>query len=261
MWRKRRRRCGGLLTVRYHVKTTEMAAILQKPLSTGDLLGVAGIVVGVMAIEFELTWAFRAFLAVLAISLTVYGGRRHSSNPMVRLPIATCVIICFSYLPWKAVAEGFHKNHPLVEWPLLVKMPSFHAGLAALAVSALLWGSLPAWTFRHRLWLFGRGILGEQVWVDRETALKIIRSSDWAKTREPNPTPWAALIGGGANSIEKDRIQFRRFIELTLDSFEKHGNVYARIIDGIMQYDEGALRGFLQTALDNDAIKRFGDLP
>jgi hypothetical protein len=228
------------------------------PLTTGDLLGIIGFVAAVMSYEAD-QWGLRAFLAVVAIGLTVYGGRRHSAHPAIRLPIAIGVIVFLSYSPWKEIAEDFHRSHPLIEWPMFVKAPLAHFSLAAVATATLLWGSLRAWHFSHRLLSFGRRFLGEQVWIDRETALKSIRSSDWAKLKEPTSSIFDAFSGG--YSPAKAEIMFTHYIEMALKNFEYANESYVREQDGQKQFLEDRLLSFINQALDGDAIKRFGDLP
>jgi hypothetical protein len=138
-------------------------------------------------------------------------------------------------------------------WPMRV-------ALFLTGVSIIVWQSPRVWVFRHQIWSFGRRLLVEQIWIDRATALKLVRESDWAKTRDQPRSAWSTLVAGNFN-FDKDRIQFNRLIELTLDSFEKRGAYYARDIEGVMKYDEGALRAFLDEAITNETLRRYGDIP
>lgn len=236
----------------------------RSTLSTGDFLAVFGIVVAITAGVLDLNWALRTFLVGLAIFLTVFAGRRHGSHPMIRIPVALALIVLFSYAPWDTIATDFTKAHRGVEWPLFVRKPLFHFALAAVAAIALVSPQSPSTNWRRYVFFFRSKVLSEQVWIDRAAALSLIKSSDWAKTRDigrgllPN---WLTGSIGGAINFDRDRIQYERFIELTLHQFARRGNYYAREIDGVMKYDEGALREFLDNALTTDTLKRFGSLP
>ncbi len=236
----------------------------RPPLSTGDLFAVVGIVVAIMAIVFNLTWIWKTALVLFAMSLTVFAGRRYDSHPLLRIPIALVVVVIFSYAtPWDAIADDFHKNFPLTAWPLVVKRPISHFALAAVGAAALLSSPAAFSEWRRYVFFYRSRVLSEQVWIDKETALTLIKASDWAKTRNQR-TPWSLLrasLSGGTYNYDRDNIQFNRFIELTLHNFARRGNYHAREIDGIMKYDEGALRAFLDDALTADTLKRFGDLP
>jgi hypothetical protein len=245
---------------RAYLNHLDMPFVRRPPLSTGDLLGVVGILAGIMSVEFELTWLLRTALAALAVCLTVYAGSRHNSHPMVRIPIALVVIIIFSYSPWDAVAADIHKSFPLSEWPHTVRQPIFHFALAAVASAALLSSRTAFSEWRRYVFFFRSRLLSEQVWIDKEAALDLIKASDWARTRDQSRSTWSFVIGGISNS-DRDRIQFSRFIELALHNFARRGTYYAREIEGIMKYDEGALRTFLDDAITADTLKRFGDLP
>jgi hypothetical protein len=246
-----------------HLNHQDMPPTQRPPLSTGDLLGAVGIVAGIMSVELDLTWLLRTALVALAICLTVYAGSRHNSHPMVRIPIALAVIFIFSYSSWDAIAADFHKSFPLSEWPQTVRRPIFHFAVAAVASAALLSSRTAFSEWRRYVFFFRSRILSEQVWIDRATALALIKASDWAKTRDQR-SPWGVLAGsliGGNMNYNRDNIQYDRFIELTLKNFEKRGTHYSREMDGVKKYDESAIRQFLDDALTADTLKRFGDLP
>ena len=103
-------------------------------------------------------------------------------------------------------------------------------------------------------------LLRERIWIDKAAALAIIKTSEWASVR--NPSSLSALLMSSFPGFSPERgILFDRFVELTLRNFSEKGDWAAREVDGAMQYEEHALREFLDNALSADAIKKFGDVP
>jgi len=236
-----------------------MDHVREQPLSTSDFISAAALIVGIFAVVFDLNWAVRSSLVLLAIMTIIFTGKRHQSKPAVRIPIAMAAIGIFSFFPWNAVWADFHRSYPDVLWPEAITGLKFRCALAVLAILGLV--SAPRNFFRgwRNIRFAWRQALGEPTWIDYDTALKVIRASDWAKTREPSASPWIAFISGV--NIERDRLQFNHFIKMTLNSFEERNNENVRLICGNKQYSEERLRLFLHHALDADTIKRFGELP
>lgn len=231
----------------------------KKPsLPTSDLLGILGIIVGIVAM-LDFSWAIKCLLILLAILLIIYAGRRHNSCAILKYPIAAAAIWYFSFAPWASIWADIHKNHVRLTWPEVITWPVFHWLLAISATLTLVWDWRPFELLRHpfRLW---RLAVGEEAWIDRQSALKMIRDSEWAATRRP-PIGLAALIAGMSYSADKDRIQFERFLELTLDSFDGQSSSNTKMIGEKRYYAETRLLHFLDAALNRDVIKRFGDVP
>jgi hypothetical protein len=86
-----------------------MAGRVRTPFSNDTFLSVVGILIGISAYVFD-HWAIKAILILIALGLMVYAGRRHTSNPLIRYPVAIFAIIAFSSLPWGGIWENFHKK-------------------------------------------------------------------------------------------------------------------------------------------------------
>ena len=229
----------------------------NQPMTLGE---AAGIVATVLAVGPEVHWAVRLALIAVGIGAVIFAGQRHRSHPLIRWSIALIFICILSYSPWADIWGGFHKEHPAWMWPHFVVRPLFHFILAAAVTIALLFRD-PAWLrWRDYVFFFRSRVLNEQVWIDREAALKTIKTSKWAETRNPS-SAFSVIFNLTSFTPEKDTILFNRFLELTLKNFEAKGTAFAREIDGKMQYDENALREFLDDALSHDSIKKYGDLP
>jgi hypothetical protein len=107
--------------------------------------------------------------------------------------------------------------------------------------------------------------LGEAVWLDRASALKVIRSSEWAQLRAPGVT-LADFIGrslniGGTSPVDADATRFRVYIELTLDSFEQNNAAYVRENDNKKEYREDKLLLFIRKAMEAEVEQKFGPIP
>jgi hypothetical protein len=157
------------------------------------------------------------------------------------------------YLASKAVAVADFVNQTPVRVALVI-----------VGVAILIWGWRPFWSLRHRLRFAWRTFLGEETWISHEEATKLIRASDWAKLREPVPgfvESTARLLGGGMSAYDRDVIRYRRYIQMTLESFETSNPTGVRESDGNKMYSERLLRHFVASALDDEAIARFGKIP
>ena len=237
-----------------------MARRQKTLLSTSDSLGAFALIITLLAVVLDVNWAVRSALVLIAIGTIVFAGQRHNSHPFPRLVIAVLLICIFSYSPWSKIWADFHAAHPDIEWPRFVVRPWFHCTLAVGATVALLSG-VQVWTYwRRYVFLFRSRLLRERIWIDKAAALAIIKTSEWASVR--NPSSLSALLMSSFPGFSPERgILFDRFVELTLRNFSEKGDWAAREVDGAMQYEEHALREFLDNALSADAIKKFGDVP
>ncbi len=211
-------------------------------------------------------WAVRGILVFVAMGMIVFAARRHQAHWALRFSVAALALVYFSYAPWVSMWSDFHKSHPAIEWPHYVVRPWFHATLAGTALLALVWGSLPIWRFRHRLFSSWRMMLGEEVWVDKDAAIKLIRSSQWGRLRAPSTSVIDALMYGGTGkdwlgAPDKNGIKFRRFLELSLNKYEQSNPAFTKMSDGAKLYLEKGLLTFLENAFDADVLTQFGSLP
>lgn len=232
-------------------------------LPVGDFLAIVGLIVAIAAM-FELGWAVKTALALFGIGLIIYAGRRHPSHALIRIPIAIAAVVFFSFVPWGQIWEDFHKHYPAVGWPKFIADDWFHWALAIGASLALGWEWRPFWSWRHRIRFRWRKALGEETWIDRAEAIKLIRASDWAQMREPSLSILEGIGRGfmtGKMPHEREMMRFRHFINMTLESFERNRSSHVREVDGKKEYSEGALRQFLSNALDAEVIERFGKIP
>jgi hypothetical protein len=235
----------------------------KTPFSNDTLVGIFGIVAGICAYVLE-GWATRAFFVFLAISLIVYAGRRHGSHPLVRYPVAIAAIWIFSFNPWGPIWLDFNKNYPDWLWASFITSDWFHWSLAIIASLILVWGWPPFWSFRRRVKFHWRSALGEETWINRTDANKLVRASDWAKIREPSLNIFEGVgkgLLGGMSPYDRDMLRYRRFINMTIESFERNHSDGVREVEGIKQYSEGTLRQFLENALDAEVIEKFGNIP
>jgi hypothetical protein len=244
---------------------SRMAGRARNPLSTDTFLTVLGIVAGIGAIVFD-QWAVKAPLVLLGLVLIVYAGRRHGSHPVLRYPIALAAIGAFSFLPWHGIWEDFHKSYPAVAWPVFVTRYPFKVALAAVCALALGWDLMPVWRIRHRIFVWRKALTSEGVWIDRDTALKVIRDSQWARLRAPAQTlaemlTRSFLASPDATAFQANQLRFNVYLDMTLGSFETSNSDYVRTVEGKKEYLEEKLRLFLATSLRQEAIKQFGPLP
>lgn len=154
----------------------------------------------------------------------------------------------------------------LAEWAVsvanFVNQTPIRVALVIVGVAILVWRWRPVWDLRHRLRFTWRAFLGEETWIGLDDALRIIRSSDWAKLREPTPGLFGNLgIGQGLTEYQRDNIRFGRFIAMTLESFEQGHSNAVRLQGDTKEYAESKLRSFVDHALDAEVIEKFGKIP
>jgi len=176
------------------------------------------------------------------------------------------------FIDWALVQIGAIMTDPRVQYLAqkavavadFVNQTPVRVALVIVGVAILIWGWRPFWSLRHRLRFVWRTFLGEETWISREDALKLIRASDWAKLREPVSSiadSTARLLGGGQSPYDRNVILYRRYIEMTLEKFEMYNPTCVREDEGKKQYSERLLRYFVDGALDDEAIAKFGKLP
>lgn len=244
-----------------------MAHSAKSPLSNDGFLTVLGVIAGVCAAVFD-QWAARTIFVLLGMALIVYAGRRHGSHPLVRYPVAIGALALFAFLPWASIWADFHKDFPTTNWPKFIEGARFHWALVTASSLILIWNWRPVWNVRRRaIFSWRMTVLGEETWIGRDSALKIIRGSDWAQIREPAFSMIEQLAQSmrfstsGKTEYDRDLLRFNRFIAMTLESFERNNPSAVREVDGKKEYAEGVLRTFMDNALDDEVIQRFGQIP
>lgn len=120
------------------------------------------------------------------------------------------------------------------------------------------------------LWFNVRHAVSERVWISRTSAIDLIKESEWGQLI----TPFEATIFGynalaalqhrksGLSDSEKIHLKFRVFLDRCLRAFAESNYNAHRINDsGHDEYDEVALRAYLDKALDSVIEKEFGKPP
>ncbi len=159
-----------------------------------------------------------------------------------------------------------------------VNQPWARVTLVVLALAIIFWGARPFWRLRHKLIFRWRRVLAEQVWISRDAAEKLIKSSSWARLREPRTTTTvnspeyanlsfavSSLLGRqkttGMTDTDKSLLKFDLFVGFTLDGFAEDNLHAVRDHEGVRQYDETSLREFLKQAMRQEIDDEIGPVP
>ena len=144
-----------------------------------------------------------------------------------------------------------------------------------IAITIFIWAWRPFWRIRHKLKFNWRRLLTNKVWIPRETAIEVIRSSDWAKIKEPHTKRTSSILDGlnihlmgltavtstGLSEQKKLEFKFNIYLDRTLDAFIAVNPESFRVKDGHNQVEEVALIKFLSKAMDEEIAKDFGETP
>ncbi len=68
----------------------------------------------------------------------------------------------------------------------VVNQPISRLVLVFVGLVAIAWPLRWFWRLRHKIRIYGRSLVSENVWVSKEDAIEEIRRSDWAKLKEPH---------------------------------------------------------------------------
>jgi hypothetical protein len=240
-----------------------MARKVNNPFSHDTFLSVLGILAGLCAAVFD-QWAARTIFVFLGMALIIYAGRRHDSHPLLRYPVAAVALAVFAFLPWASIWADFHKDYPTTACLEFIIDRRYQGALALVSILALLWNWPRFWGLRHRVTSGWRTLLGEEEnWVGREDALKIIRTSDWAKLKVPAANNIAVSLARafGGQTVEREELEFKVYIDLTLDNFERDNPSYVRQQESKKEYLEQKLILFLRKDAEVAIIKKFGPVP
>lgn len=118
------------------------------------------------------------------------------------------------------------------------------------------------------LWFNVRHAVAEKMWIDGESALNLLRDSEWGQLVGPSDVTYFNALSSlgsrfGLSESEKKRIKFRRYLFATLRKFaESNPDAYKEATgEGDSFYDEVALRDFIDAALDALVEGEFGKPP
>lgn len=116
--------------------------------------------------------------------------------------------------------------------------------------------------------------MSEQVWIGADDAKTLIKESAWGRLKEPNVVQSVSLLDSlymrfqhdrvvyGMSDTQKALLKFDHYLDRTLDSFCEANPIACRIDkEAGKQFEETALRKFLQVAMDEEVDSEFGDTP
>lgn len=252
--------------------------------------GTIGLLAVIVATDANLNWWFRG--ATIAVGLLLWGDLifRMDRKILVRMALFAIGATFLLAVTWQSVWDDFHQKHPQIaaramlrafaekatEAVHYINLPPARWTLAAIAVLLLIWGSRPVWRLWHHLISWLKSLLGEKVWIDKITAIELLKNSTWAtlarmkaaKPRETYNNAFAILLGGQRVVREPppnpqfEQLEFDAFIELTLDNFERDNPDYVKVDElRKKQYLEDKLSAFIKKALGAQVSDRFGSIP
>jgi len=143
----------------------------------------------------------------------------------------------------------------------------------ALVIAGLLmffWPLRWFWRLRHKAIFRWKRLMAEKVWITRNQAIKLMRASTWGQLKEPLITGSIGLfdnilgrpqIVSGHTENNKKRIRFDAYVDLALRQFGETNKASVRTEDGKTQFEEGALRAYLDKAVERELLAEFGDIP
>lgn len=159
-----------------------------------------------------------------------------------------------------------------------VNEPMVRVGLVLMGLIIVLWPARWFWRIRHKVWIAGRKLVQERVWISHEEAMDLLEQSDWAILRIPHITERRSLIAEmfrsqanpnlvqdvtiyGISADEKRKKKYRLFLAETLRSFADKNSSAVRLVEGQTEYDHAALGAFLSKALRDELKDEFGPVP
>lgn len=154
-----------------------------------------------------------------------------------------------------------------------VNDPIVRVGLVLMGLTIVLWPARWFWRIRHKVWIAGRKLVQERVWISHEEAMDLLEQSDWAILRIPhiverrssivemfrsqaNPSLINEETIYGISAGEKRKRKYRLFLGVTLRSFGDTNPSAVRLVEGQTEYDLAALDAFLAKALRDDSADK-----
>lgn len=139
--------------------------------------------------------------------------------------------------------------------------------LIMLGITILAWAWRPFWWFRHGVIFWWRGKLEQRVWINRQSALKVMAESSWGRLKEPTVVTnilanlQFSKVTQGLSESQKKTLLFEELLKRTLDGFIHDNPSACQTIEGQQQIDEVLLRKFLDAAIDAEIASAFGGIP
>jgi len=129
--------------------------------------------------------------------------------------------------------------------------------LGVIGIALLVWPARRFWRFRSKVWFLLRRTVTEIIWIDESKAFGLVHGSSWARYRfnRNKPSVWTQPLMAGYGRDD----MYIRWCQKVLEHFEGQLNASRRAGDGKTEYNEGALRSYLQELYDSAVLKEFGD--
>lgn len=155
-----------------------------------------------------------------------------------------------------------------VELSSFVNQYWVRAILVAIGLIIVLWSSARLWRVRNRISFWVRSTMAEQVWVSRETAYKVLESSEWAELKHPHIThstlealAFRQTISGLPERVKAAR-RFKAYLSATLSDFcKRHPSAVRKTDDDEIEIDEAELKEWLDKVLEKEVSEEFGGIP
>ena len=107
--------------------------------------------------------------------------------------------------------------------------------------------------------------MSDKVWIDKQQAVALIDNSEWARMKRPRRGALSWGISEYADPVESKFRQLERkfkiYLQKSLDSFETDNPDAVQQSENGKRYEEGALRKFLEYALNGELYDEFGSIP
>ncbi|PWE35191.1 hypothetical protein DD563_03955 [Pelagicola sp. LXJ1103] len=158
----------------------------------------------------------------------------------------------------------------------LINDPIVRFALGAIGIIAIAWPMQRFLRLRYKIKIWGKSKMSEKVWVSEDEAISEIRDSDWGEMKEPyvsEPNSFGAGSAifkalnqrhtiSGMSPERKAQRKFQIYLKATLRAFHKNNPNAVREVEGGRKETEiGALRDFLQEALDREILQEIGQVP
>jgi len=231
------------------------------------MLGALGILSALVKMTWGWELALFATMYAMVADLTIRSPWTIKLWWPAKLALAAAGLALLVAAAGDSITEKFYQAAPkgapvplpieiLTRADYYLDRPRVYLLLSVIVVVLVFWRFAPVSRFRHRALFLVRRSLAEKVWISRDAALKILMESRWAAVRRGPANLWLRL-SAGADFTHEDAM-FRHWCNQALDYFaatERH-------VQGAgqkQQFDETALRQYLDQRYDEAVRKKFGD--